>query len=80
MYFKSGTTVYRANFDGSDKEVFYRYFIRLFAFDWVGRRMFWVNSQGEYTLLVGNVNLYDGINFRASENKIASLAVDPNTG
>jgi hypothetical protein len=72
--------VYRANFDGSDKEVFFRYFIRLFAFDWVGRRMFWVNSQGEDTLVVGNVNLYDGIYIPVSENKIASLAVDPNTG
>ena len=80
MYFKSGTDVYRANFDGSDKEVMYRYGIRLFAFDWVGRRMFWVNSQGEDTLFVGNVNFGDGINFRASENKIGSLAVDPNTG
>jgi hypothetical protein len=80
MYFKSGTNVYRANFDGSDKEVFYRYFIRLLAFDWVGRRMLWVNSLRQDTLVVGNVNLYDGINIRVSENKIASLAVDPNTG
>ena len=80
MYFKSGTKVYRANFDGSDKELIYQNAIQSFAFDWVGRRMFWMKLMGENILVVGNVNFSDGIDFRVSENKITSLAVDPNTG
>jgi hypothetical protein len=83
MYFKSGKKVYRANFDGSDKEVIYqdeKRAIQVFALDWIGRRMFWVDSKKTKTITVGNVKLYNAIDFHVGENNIASLAVDPNTG
>ena len=82
MFFKSGTKVYRANFDGSDKKVIYQdkeNAIEIFALDWIGRRMFWVDSKKTKSIFVGNVNLSHGY-FYVSENNIASLAVDPNTG
>ena len=83
MYFKSGTKVYRANFDGSDKEVIYEdeeNAIRIFALDWIGRRMFWVDSNKTKSIFVGNVNFTNGTDFHASVNNIASLAANPNTG
>jgi hypothetical protein len=82
MFFKSGTNVFRANFDGSEKEVIYQdeeNAISLFALDWIGRRMFWVDSKKSKSIFVGNVNFSYG-DFYVSENNIASLAVDPNTG
>ena len=80
MYFKSGTKVYRANFDGSDKEVIYEDGIQVFALDWIGRRMFWVDSEETKSITVGNVNLSNGTYFHVSENNIGSLAVDANSG
>jgi hypothetical protein len=46
MFFKSGRKVYGANFDGSDKEVIYKNgknAVQVFALDWIGRRLFWVD-------------------------------------
>ena len=83
MFFKSGTIVYRANFDGSDKEVIYQdeeNAIQVFAFDWIRRLMFWVDSKKTKSICVGNVSLSNGKYFHSSENNITSLAVDPNTG
>ena len=83
MYFKSGRKVYRANFDGSDEEVIYedeKSAIQVFALDWIGRRMFWVDSNETKSIIVGNVNLSNGIYFHVSENNIGSLAVDANSG
>jgi hypothetical protein len=82
MFFKSGTKVFRANFDGSEKEVIYQdeeNAISLFALDWIGRRMFWVDSKKTKSIFVGNVSLSYG-DFYDSEYNITSLAVDPNTG
>ena len=80
MYFKSGRKVYRANFDGSDKEVIYEDAIEIFALDWIGRRMFWVDSGQTKSIIVGNVDISNGTYFHVSENNIGSLAVDPNSG
>ncbi|CAB4023673.1 Hypothetical predicted protein, partial [Paramuricea clavata] len=80
MYFKSGTKVYRTNFDGSDKEVIYEDAIQVFALDWIGRRMFWVDSEETKSITVGNVNFSNGTYFHLSENNIGSLAVDPISG
>ena len=74
--------MFRANFDGSEKEVIYRdeeNAISLFALDWIGRRMYWVDSKKTKSIFVGNVNSSYG-DFYVSEYNIASLAVDPNTG
>jgi hypothetical protein len=83
MYFKSGTKVYRANFDGSEKEVFHEdeeNAIQVFALDWTGRHMFWVDSKKQKSMFVGNMSLYNGTNFYTSGNNITSIAVDPNSG
>ncbi|CAB4043868.1 Hypothetical predicted protein, partial [Paramuricea clavata] len=80
MYFKSGTKVYRANFDGSDKEVIDEDAIQIFALDWIGRRMFWVDSEETKSIAMGNVDLSNGTYFHVSESNIGSLAVDANAG
>ena len=83
MYFKSGTKVYRANFDGSYKDVVYEdeeNAIQVFALDWIGRLMFWVDSKKNESIFVGNINLSNGTDFHTGGNNITSLAVDPNTG
>ncbi|CAB4009734.1 pro-epidermal growth factor [Paramuricea clavata] len=83
MYFKSGIKVYRANLDGSNRKVIYQdkvYPIRLFALDWIGRRMFWVYSKKKKSIFTGNLNLSNGLEITESEIRFESLAVDPNTG
>ena len=83
MYFKRGTKVYRAKFDGSEKEIIYQdeeNAIQVFALDWIRRNMFWVDSKKTKSIFVGNASLSNGIDFHGSENNITSLAVDPNTG
>ena len=83
MYFKSGTKVYRANFDGSQKEIIYQdeeNAIQVFALDWIRRHMFWVDSKKTKSVFVGNASLSNGTDFHGSENNITGLAVDPNTG
>ena len=80
MYFKSGREVYRANFDGSDKQLIYEDendTVQVFALDWIGRHMVWVDSK---SIIVGSLNFSNGTPIKYSENKNASLAIDPNTG
>jgi hypothetical protein len=80
MYFKSGSNVYRANFDGSDKVLIYvdeKDPIQVFALDWIRRNMFWVDS---ISIIMGNMSFSDGSRIKYSINNNASLAIDPITG
>jgi hypothetical protein len=80
MYFKSGREVYRANFDGSDKELIYEDEtdpVQVFTLDWIGRNMVWVDSR---SIIVGKMNFSDGVRIKYSKNDNASLAIDPNAG
>ena len=70
MYFKSGVKVKQANFDGSDIEVIHEIKnnpIKIFALDWVERKMYWMyttddRDQSEYNhyVYVGDVNFDEG--------------------
>lgn len=83
IYFQNGTKVHRANFDGSDKEVIDQNDgcpTRIFALDWIGRHMFWVEPRMNNMILFGTINLTNGIELHSSEENISSLAVDPNEG
>ena len=85
MYFKSGVKVKLANFDGSHIEVIHESEsnpIKIFAADWVERRMYWVyttgdNSQFEFDnrIYVGDVNFYEGKMILAANP--SNLALDP---
>jgi hypothetical protein len=81
MYFKSGREVYRANFDGSDKELIYEDEtdpVQVFTLDWIGRNMVWVDSR---SITVGNMSFSDGVRIKYNKNvDNASLAIDPNAG
>ena len=81
MYFKSGREVYRANFDGSDKELIYEDEtdpVQVFALDWIERNMVWVDSG---SIIVGNMSFSDGVRIKHNKNvDNASLAIDPNAG
>ena len=62
MYFKSGVKVKQANFDGSDIEVIHESennSIKIFALDWVERKMYWMPTPFMFTLFVGNVNFQE---------------------
>ena len=50
--------MYRANFDGSEKEMIRGNNVRAFALDSVERRMYWVNDYGH--TYKGNMNFSDG--------------------
>ncbi len=83
MYFKSEKGIFRANIDGYDKEVIYqnnRIPIRVFAFNWIWRRMYFVNSMDTKLIYVGSINFTNETPLHSSEGKISSLAVDPNVG
>ncbi len=83
MYFKTDIGVNRANFDGNDKVVIYQHaenHIRVFALDWIGRRMFFVFTNLAKSIFVGSMILTHGRRLHDSEEKISSLAVDPNVG
>ena len=89
MYFKSGVNIKQANFDGSEMEVIHEseiYPIKIFALDWVERKMYWMyttngfdqsNYRVNYEIYVGDVNFDEGkstfIYFATSSN----LALDP---
>ena len=64
MYFKSGVKVNRANFDGSDIEVIHENennAIKIFALDWVERKMYWTRPTFIwYDIYVGDVNFDEG--------------------
>ena len=87
MYITNGKVVYRMSFEGSDKEVIYKnkyHVIQELAFDWIGRRMFWVFSK-ESTIYVGNrivsPQTSDGVvGFPISGKIISSLKIDPVAG
>ena len=69
----SGRNVFRANFDGSEKEKIDESGVIAFALDSVERRMYWLNG---YWIYKGNMNFSEGkdIIFDASIN---NLAIDP---
>ena len=81
MYFKSGVKVKQANFDGSDIEVIHENennSIKIFALDWVERKMYWIRRHpifNWYAIYVGDVNFQEGkyILFAIPSN----LALDP---
>ena len=70
MYFKSGVKVKQANFDGSDMEVIHeneKNPIKIFALDWVERKMYWMYTtddfdqiEFDYWIYVGDVNFEEG--------------------
>ena len=70
MYFKSGVKVKQANFDGSDIEVIHeneKNPIKIFALDWVERKMYWMYTtddldqiEFDYWIYVGDVNFEEG--------------------
>ena len=72
MYFKSGVKVNRANFDGSDIEVIHeskKNPIKIFALDWVERKMYGMYTtddldqlEYDYWIYVGDVNFEEGKN------------------
>ena len=79
MYFKSGVKVKQANFDGSEIEVIHENennSIRIFALDWVERKMYWISPIFSwYYIYVGDVNFDEGEDIL---NAISSnLALDP---
>ena len=89
MYFKSGVKVKQANFDGSDIEVIHeneKNPIKIFASDWVERKMYWMyttndNYQSEflynYYFYAGDVNFDEGKMFLVATPSKLSLVLDP---
>ena len=85
MYFKSGVKVNRANFDGSDIEVIHeneKNPIKIFALDWVERKMYWMyttddldQSEYDYWIYVGDVNFDEGKRILVAIP--SNLALDP---
>ena len=85
MYFKSGVKVNRANLDGSDIEVIHeskKNPIKIFALDWVERKMYWMYTTDDLDQLEHDYWIYVGdVNFE--EEKIiwdaipSNLALDP---
>ena len=85
MYFKSGVKVKQANFDGSDIEVIHEIKnnpIKIFALDWVERKMYWMyttddrdQSEYDYVIYVGDVNFDEGKIFLEAIS--SNLALDP---
>ena len=81
MYFKSGVKVKQANFDGSDIEVIHENennSIKIFALDWVERKMYWIRRHPRFSLYV----IYVGdVNFQEGEDILraipSNLALDP---
>ena len=82
MYVTNGTIIYRMNFDGLDREVIYKdkkRNIQEFAFDWIGRNMFWVYSN-KSMITTGNETFSHKLTFPVSAKDISSLRIDPVSG
>ena len=79
MYFKSGVKVKQANFDGSDIEVIHENennSIKIFALDWVERKMYWIRPiLSWYYINVGDVNFDE--RKRILSATPSNLALDP---
>ena len=81
MYFKSGVKVKQANFDGSEIEVIHENenennSIRIFALDWVERKMYWISPiYSWYEIYVGDVNFDEGKSIWSGIP--SNLALDP---
>ena len=79
MYFKSGVKVKQANFDGSEIEVIHENennSIRIFALDWVERKMYWISPiYSWYDIYVGDVNFDEGKSILGAIP--SNLALDP---
>ncbi len=83
MYFKTDIGVQRANFDGNDKKIIFQNGknpIRVFALDWIRRRMYYVHTKSTRWIFKGNMDLTTKTLVHESGEKISSLAVDPNVG
>ncbi len=83
MYFKTDIGVQRANIDGYDKEIIYQNGknpVRVFALDWIRRRMYYVNTVFTRWIFEGDMNLTTKTCVHESDEAISSLTVDPNVG
>ena len=83
MYFRNGTSISRANLDGTGAESFLpNTDVFKIAIDWIGRRIFWrtYNTFGKGEILVMQL---DGKGKRAlikQTDSIYDIAVDPKVG
>ena len=81
LYFQDGTRIYQSNLGGSNTSSVSRDFdIWAFAFDWWGKRLFWVQSKRKSIITVGSINFQHSRVFVDHKEDILSLAVDPSYG
>ena len=83
MYFRSETGIFRANFNGYDNENIYNNYkgvIQIFAFDWIGRRMYIVKTDSAKVIFGADMKFVNRIELHSSAEDILSLAVDPYVG
>ena len=81
MYFKTDMGVQRTSIDGYDKEIIYQNGqnpIQVFTLDWIRRRMYFVDTNLTNWIFAGSMNFTTKRLVHGSDEKILSLAVDPN--
>ena len=78
LYFREGTNISRANYDGSSVEVIVQNVdpdrVRV---DWKGRRIFWMNNKG---ISMATLNGQERRVLKTTESYSYDLAVDSNAG
>ena len=81
LYFHDGMSIYQSNLDGSNTSLVNGNFdIWTFAFDYMGKRLFWVHSTSKRTIIVGSLDFQNSRQFVIHKKDILSLAVDPSYG
>ena len=84
LYFQDGMSIYQSKLDGSNATFVSKnernFDIWKFAFDWLGKRLFWVRWEEKRIILVGSVDLQNLRWFVNHEEDILNLAVDPSYG
>ena len=80
LYFRNGSNISRANYDGSSDEVIVQNAdpIRV-RVDWKGRRIFWTNDYNN-DIFMATLNGQERRVFRTPEDRPYQLAVDSSSG
>ena len=81
LYFQDGVNIYRSNLDGSNTSLVPNNFDTwTFTFDWLGKRLFLVESRNKTIITVRSVDFQYSTPLVNHKEDILSLVVDPSYG
>ena len=81
IYFRNGSSISRANLDGTDVEVFLQNVeVRNMGFDWTRQRLFWVSNTWPQRIYVTYLESPEKTELTKAGFRNYDIAVDPTVG